>query len=110
MTKEDVQKKVAKLQMSEQRLQSYAMQKQTFQGQLLEIENALLESKDSEEVFKIYGQIMVKADKEKLTKELNDKKEILSKKISEIEKQESKLREEVTPLQEELMGSLNNEG
>mgnify|MGYP002725958571 FL=1 len=53
---------------------------------------------------------MIKADKEKLTKELNDKKEILSKKVSEIEKQESKLREEVTPLQEEIMGSLNNEG
>ena len=108
MEKEDIQKKVAQLQMAEQRLQNFLMQKQNFQGQLLEIENALTEAKDSEEVYRIFGQIMIKADKDKLKKELKDKKDLLDKRISEVDKQEAKLREEIGPLQEEVMGSVKD--
>ena len=108
MEKEDIQKKVAQLQMAEQRLQNFLMQKQNFQGQLLEIENALTEGKDSEEVYRIFGQIMIKADKDKLNKELKDKKDLLDKRISEVDKQEAKLREEIGPLQEEVMGSVKD--
>jgi prefoldin beta subunit len=109
MEKEDIQKKIGQLQMMEQRLQNFLMQKQNFQGQLLEIENALAESKDSEEVYRIFGQIMIKADKDKLNKELGDKKDLLDKRISEIDKQDAKLREEILPLQEEVMGSVKDE-
>jgi|APSaa5957512622_1039677.scaffolds.fasta_scaffold64372_3 prefoldin beta subunit len=108
MTQEDIQKKVAQLQMTEQRLQNFLMQKQNFQGQLLEIENALTEAKDAEEVYRIFGQIMIKADKDKLNKELGDKKDLLDKRISEIDKQEAKIREEIAPLQEEVMGSVKD--
>ena len=85
MTQEEIQKKVAQLQMAEQSLQNLLMQKQNFQGQLLEIENALTEAKDAEEVYRIFGQIMIKADKDKLNKELGDKKDLLDKRISEID-------------------------
>ncbi len=108
MTQEEIQKKVAQLQMAEQRLQNFLMQKQNFQGQLLEIENALTEAKDAEEVYRIFGQIMIKADKDKLNKELGDKKDLLDKRISEIDKQEAKLREEIEPLQKEVMGSVKD--
>jgi prefoldin beta subunit len=108
MEQEDMQKKIAQLQMAEQRLQNFLMQKQTFQGQLLEVDNALTEAKDAEEVYRIFGQIMVKADKDKINKELGDKKDLLDKRISEIDKQEAKLKEEIGPLQEEVMGSVKD--
>ncbi len=107
--KEESQKKIANLQMMEQRLQSFLMQKQSFQGQFLELENALHESENSEEVYKIVGQIVVKSDKKKLVEELKEKKELFDKKIKEIEKQEEKLREDIAPLQEEVMSSLKND-
>lgn len=107
-SKEETQKKIAKLQMMEQRLQNYIMQKQSYQSQLLEVENALGESENSEEIYKIFGQIMVKVKKEELLKELKEKKELLNKKIEEIEKQETKLGEEITPLQEEVMKSFKD--
>ena len=110
MEKEDIQKKIGKLQMMEQRLQNYILQKQNFQGQLLEIENALAESKDAEEVYRIFGQIMVKTDSKKLSDDLGEKKEILDKRIGEIEKQETKIREEIIPLQQEVMGSVRKDG
>ncbi len=108
-SKEEAQKKIANLQMMEQRLQNFLMQKQNFQGQFLELENALHESENSEEVYKIVGQIVVKSDKKKLVEELKEKKELFDKKIKEIEKQEEKLREDIAPLQEEVMKSLKND-
>jgi prefoldin beta subunit len=107
--KEDVQKKVAKLQMMEQRLQNYILQKQNFQSQSLEIENALIESGSSDEIYRIVGQIMIKVNKEKIREDLRDKKIMIDKKIKEIEKQEEKLREDIFPLQQELMDSFKNE-
>ena len=106
---EEMQNKISKVQILEQRLQSYIMQKQAFQGNLLEVENALGEMDGSNEVFKIVGNIMLKVEKEKISKELKDKKEILDKKIAEIDKQEAKIKEEVLPLQEELMSSFKDE-
>ncbi len=106
---EEMQNKISKVQILEQRLQSYVMQKQTFQGQLLEVENALGEIGGSNEIFKIVGNIMMKVEKEKISKELKDKKEILDKKIADIDKQEAKIKEEVLPLQEELMSSFKDE-
>ena len=48
-------------------------------------------------------------DKKKLVEELKEKKELFDKKIKEIEKQEEKLREDIAPLQEEVMKSLKND-
>ena len=85
------------------------MQKQNFQGQFLELENALHESEKSEEVYKIVGQIIVKSDKNNLVKELKEKRDLIDKKVKEIEKQEEKLREDILPLQEEVMKSLKDD-
>lgn len=99
----DVQNKINQLSMMEQNLQNFALQKQQFQAQLLEIESAEKELKDSKEAFRIIGSIMVASDKEKLQKELAEKKEVINLRIESFEKQEAKLREKAEAMQKEVL-------
>ena len=99
----DVQNKINQLSMMEQNLQNFSMQKQQFQAQLLEIESAEKELKDSKEVFRIIGSIMVASDKEKLQKELAEKKEVINLRIESFEKQEAKIREKAEAMQKEVL-------
>jgi prefoldin beta subunit len=103
----DVQNKINQLSMMEQNLQNFALQKQQFQAQLLEIESAEKEIKDSKEAFKIIGSIMVASDKEKLQKELAEKREILNLRIESFEKQEAKIREKAEAMQKEVLEEMN---
>lgn len=98
-----MKEKVAQLQLMEHNLQSIAMQKQNFQAQLLEIENASKEIKNSKEVYKILGTIMIKSNQESIEKDLKSKKDMLNLRIKNIEKQESQLKERAKSLQEEVM-------
>jgi prefoldin beta subunit len=102
----ETKNKISKLQMLEQRLQSLIMQKQTFQTQMLESNNALGEIEDSKETYKIIGNVMVSVDKEELKKDLTSKKEMAELKVENLDKEENKLREEANELQKEVMGSL----
>ncbi len=102
----ETQEKIDRLQLIEQNLQNVLIQKQTFQTQLLEIENALKELTNKKEVYKIIGAIMVSSKKEDLEKELNQKKEILDLRLKSIEKQEEKIKEGATELQSEVMKNL----
>ena len=91
ITKE-TQQKIQEIQILEQNMQNLLLQKQAFQLELNETGNALSEIEFSnEDVFKLIGQIMIKSDKEKIKKELKQKKEILSLRLSSIEKQEGVL-------------------
>ena len=97
---------IAQLQMIEQSMQQIIMQKRQFQSQLLEIESALGELKDSEVAYKIIGTIMVKSDPVKITKELEEKKEMLGLRIKTIEKQESNLKDKAEEMQKKIMEEL----
>ena len=67
---EKTQKKIQQLQHYEQTLQSILMQKQAFQIEINEAQNALIEIKSSkDDVYKMVGQILIKADKEKVVKD-----------------------------------------
>jgi len=99
----ETQEKIGELQIAEQNLQSFLMQKQNFQTQLVEVDSALSELEKSKDSFKIIGNIMVKAEKKELKKELEEKKTILELRIKNIEKQEDKIREKASKLQEEVM-------
>ena len=56
----DVQEKIMQMQTLQQRLQVFASQKQQFQIQLLEIENALTEvSKTKKPVYSLVGELMI---------------------------------------------------
>lgn len=104
------EEQIAQLQLVEQNLQSFLIQKQSFQTQLLETNNALKEMDSSQDkVYKIIGTVMVATDKEVLIKDLNEKKELLNLRIKNIEKQEKELREKGSKIQEEVIKKLKHE-
>jgi len=78
-------------------------QKQQFQSQMVEAESALNELGSSQESYKIIGNIMVRSQKERLEKELKEKKEILELRISTLEKQEKSIKSRFKELQSEVM-------
>ncbi|MBR9703251.1 prefoldin subunit beta [Candidatus Woesearchaeota archaeon] len=98
----EAQEMIQQLQALEQSMQSYTLQKQNVQAQILEAESALAELEKSDEAFRIVGNIMVKAKKDVLVKELQEKAESLRTRLSTIEKQEERLKKEVKQLQKEL--------
>lgn len=97
------EEKIAQLQLFEQNLQGFLMQKQNLQSQLIEIESALNELKDTDVSYKIIGNIMVKAKKEKLRKDLGQRKEIVELKLKSLEKQEDKIKERAKKTQTEVL-------
>ena len=82
------------------------MQKQRFQTELLETENALKELTKAKEAYKIVGNIMVSSTKEDLKKELEEKKKITDLRIKNLEKEESKLKEKTSTLQKAVVGEM----
>jgi prefoldin beta subunit len=106
MVEKETEKKISQLQMMEQSMQGFLMQKQQFQGQLVEIESALKELEKSKEAYKIVGNIMVSSDKKELEDDLKKKKEIVELRIKTLEKQENQIKEKASGIQEEVMKEL----
>ena len=104
--KKDTQEKISQLQLIEQNMQNFLMQKQQFQSQLVEIESALKELEKTDNAYKIIGNIMVGTDKAELEKDLNEKKETISLRIKTLEKQEKEIKEKASSIQKEVMEEL----
>ncbi len=103
----ETEKKIQELQILEQNVQALMMQKQAFQLEFSETENALNEVKKSKsEIYKIVGQIMLKAEKQETEKELSHKNEIISLRVRAIEKQEKDFREKLEKLRKEVTEKL----
>lgn len=103
MDEEKIKIKIQELQIFEQNLQATSLQRQSFQVEINEIENALEEIKNTkDEVFKIVGNIMIKSEKEAINKDLSEKKKILEAKIAAFEKQEKLIEEKAQKLREEV--------
>lgn len=99
----ETQDKLQNLQLVEQNLQGFLLQKQAFQLELNETESVLEEVKKSDdEVYKILGQVMLKADKGKIMKEMQERKETMALRLKAIEKQEKILREKIEKIRKEL--------
>tara|TARA_Y100000310_G_scaffold302635_1_gene340183 strand:+ start:27763 stop:28104 length:342 start_codon:yes stop_codon:yes gene_type:complete len=104
----ETEQKIAQLQLMEQNLQNFLMQKQNFQTQLLEIDTAITElDKTKEDAYKIVGNVMIKEKKENLIKDLKSKKEVLDLRLKTLDKQESKIKEKATEMQQEVVQELN---
>lgn len=103
---DDTQQKIGQLQLMEQNLQQFLLQKQQFQTQLIELNSALGELDKTEEAYKIVGNIMVLTKKDELKKDLESKKEVLDLRIKSIEKQEKVIKEKTQKMQAEVMESL----
>ena len=67
--KKGSEEKIAQLQLLEQNMQTFLMQKQQFQLQLSEVASALENLKDSKKSYKIIANIMIDVNKEDLEKE-----------------------------------------
>jgi len=90
-----VQEQLAKLQQTQQNLQSILMQKQQLESEKHETEKALEELKkasDDESVFKHAGTIMIKSNKKDLIDELEEQIELAKTKASLLVKQEERLK------------------
>ena len=100
----ETQEKIQELQSLEQTLHPLMMQKQAFQMELNETDNALAEiAKSDDDVFKIIGQIMIKTSKNDIKEDLEKKQKLISLRLESIEKQESTLTEKAEKLREEVM-------
>lgn len=104
--KEDTQK-IQEMQIAEQSIQNLLVQKQVFQLELAETNNALEELKKSEgDAFKIVGNLMIKSNKADLEKELTRKKDLINLRIKSLEKQEKNLGELLTKTRAEVLKKL----
>ncbi len=103
----ETEQKIAKLQMMEQNLQTFMMQRQNFQSQQLEVDNALKELDKSEgDCYKVVGSIMVASGKDKLKKDLESRKEVIDLRLKNIKKQEDSIKEKAEALQSEVVKEL----
>lgn len=106
----EAEQKILQLQLLEQNTQALSMQRQTFQSQLFEIDNALEELKVSKDkVYRVVGGIMILSNKQSIEKDLSSKKEVLELRIKNLESQEKKVKEKAEEIQKEVLKQLKNE-
>jgi prefoldin beta subunit len=107
-----LQEQLAKLQQSQQNLQSIMMQKQQLDLEQMESERALEELKkiaDDDPVYKHAGSILIKSTKAGLIAELEEKKELANTRTAVLAKQETRIKESIkeqeTKINEMMKGS-----
>ena len=104
---EQAKEKIAELQMLQQRLTMFNAQRQQFQIQLAEVENALGElTKAKAPVYKMVGELLVEKQVDDLKKELAEKKDELDLRVKTLEKQEGRIKESALALQKEVQAAL----
>jgi prefoldin beta subunit len=105
-----VQERLLRLQQLQQTLQQILTQKQQLELELTEIEQALSEMEkvdDTAVIYKSVGSLLVKAEKAKVTTELNERKELLNTRVGVLGKQEERMRTQAKELQTKLQRDLN---
>lgn len=101
--KDSIQAKINELRVSEQTMQSILAQRQSFEMESNEINNALEEVKKStDEIYKMVSNVMIKAEKSKVLSELEEKQKLSKMRISAMEKQEKSIEDNIRKLREEI--------
>ena len=106
-----LQEQIAKMQQSQQNLQSILMQKQQVEMENAESDRALEELKkasDDDQVFKYAGTILIKSDKKSLIDELEEKKELSKTKSTVLTKQEERLKTSLQEQEQKIQEMLKN--
>jgi len=104
-----VQERLLRLQQLQQTLQSILVQKQQVELEVTEIEQASSELQklaDDAVIYKSVGSLLVKSEKNKVTSDLNERKELLNMRTSVLGKQEQRLRGQLKDLQTKLQQDL----
>ena len=89
----------------QQNLQSVAMQRQQVDAELADAEKTLEELKNvtpEEQIYKYVGSLLVKVTKEAITKDLEERKDISNTRTLVLNKQESRLKENIKELQAKI--------
>ena len=105
-----VQERLLRLQQVQQTLQTVLAQKQQVEFELTEIEQALSELQkmaDDSVIYKAIGSLLVRAEKAKVTTDLNERKELLNTRSTVLGKQEERLRSQLKDLQTRLQQDLS---
>ena len=104
-----IQQRLLRLQQLQQTLQGVMAQKQQLELQLNEVEQAANELEKLNEtavIYKSIGALLVKSEKDKVTAELTERKELLKMRVDVLAKQEERLRTQAKDLQEKLQQDL----
>lgn len=91
-----LQEQLAKIQQSQQNLQSIMAQKQQLEIEHLETEKALEEIKkagDNDDVYKHAGSILIKSTKKEMIDELEERKELAKTRSTVLSKQEEQVKQ-----------------
>ena len=99
----ETEQKISQLQLIEQGLQNFNLQKQQLSAKILETESAIEELESTDTAYKIIGNLMVKVSKDKLKSELEEKKNNSTIRINALEKQEQSMREKAKRIQQEVL-------
>ncbi len=106
-----VQNMVAQLQQLQQQLQAVITQRAQVEALLRDTEDALKELNsvsDDTPIYKSVGGVLVKEDREKVIKELTEKKETYEIRLKTLQRQEEKLRERIAETQKKLQSLLSS--
>ena len=106
-----LQEQIAKMQQSQQNLQSIMAQKQQVEMENMEAERALDELKkanEDDQVFKFAGSILIKSDKKKVIDELEEKKELSKTKTTVLVKQEERIKNSLQEQEKKIQEMLKN--
>ena len=93
----------------QQNLQSVLVQKQQIELEIIEIDKALAElekSADNVKVYKSAGTVMVSSNKADVVKDLTESKDLSNTKLSVLNKQEERLKENIKEVQTKLDESM----
>lgn len=104
-----VQERLLRLQQLQQTLQKVLAQKQQVERELTEIEQAQTELEtlaDDAVIYKSVGSLLVKDEKEEVSTDLNERKELLSTRTKVLGRQEERLRGQLKKLQEKVQKDL----
>ncbi len=100
-----VQERLLRLQQLQQTLQTVLAQKQQVDMEKTEVEQTVVElqkTADDAVVYKAAGSLLIKAEKAKVTEELNERKETLETRSTVLARQEERLRSQVKEAQAKL--------
>ena len=105
----NVQERLLRLQQLQQTLQTILAQKQQVEMEKTEVDQTLSElekTADEAVIYKAIGSLLVKAEKAKVSEELNERKSLLDTRSTVMTRQEERIRSQVkeaqTKLQEDL--------
>ena len=104
-----IQQRLLRLQQLQQSLQGVMGQKQQLEMQLSEVEHAVSELAKLDEtavIYKSIGALLVKSEKDKVTTELTERKDLVKMRVDVLTKQDERLRTQVKDLQEKLQQDL----